>query len=346
MRQNLLSNKVKEEDGPSKGRAQRRPSISLPPLSPTLRVQIDAPEDTDRLKGTADNRARKGINEDGVVDLLRKQLDKQDRLLQALKNDTDIAYEFDWVRHQPPQQFHPETWVQSIDDTPELFRAAQTKKVQLRNEIQNYLVSKQNETNASLASTSTDAQEHLEAALLPPEWTKANIREQFTHDEMRFLTVVNLVKPGSNDSRTSNREAGRLSIQQVLLPAEKTATPDPGLWESGQSPPLPPRLPRPVSLSPVEDGKYKPHAGISSADEMALAFWIAHIDRAFDTGKEVIFSKLPDSLQRRWVALPEAAQTALRSDFTWNNTMFTLQYRLLNILNDSVSLLGVVWDWY
>ncbi|KAL2064542.1 hypothetical protein VTL71DRAFT_3679 [Oculimacula yallundae] len=107
---------------------------SKPPHAPSRPSSVAiAPEVAKDGLHTEADRAKpcekRDFAEDGIADLLRKQLEKQDTLIQTLTKQGNDASEFDWTRWKPQDPFIPDEWIQSLDDTPHLFRPAHTRTI-------------------------------------------------------------------------------------------------------------------------------------------------------------------------------------------------------------------------
>ncbi|RFU28998.1 hypothetical protein B7463_g7345, partial [Scytalidium lignicola] len=80
---------------------------------------------------------------DRLYEMLETQMMFQKSLLETLqkRDPTELSSKYDWTGVKPGwgENLHPQTWVQSLDDTPEKFREAQLRKVQLRSEVKKYL---------------------------------------------------------------------------------------------------------------------------------------------------------------------------------------------------------------
>lgn len=56
-----------------------------------------------------DTHIKKETTSETIIDILKKQLETQDKVVQALRNNTDIVLDFDWTNFEPPSIFHPDT---------------------------------------------------------------------------------------------------------------------------------------------------------------------------------------------------------------------------------------------
>lgn len=82
---------------------------------------------------------------------------------------------FDWMTCKPEKLFYPDWWIQSLEDTPEVYQAKQTKNVPLRKDIRRYLSSR-----------------HCRAVIEDPEYTVANINSKLAAEDLQFVSVFEL----------------------------------------------------------------------------------------------------------------------------------------------------------
>jgi hypothetical protein len=105
-------------------------------------------------------------------------VERQMRLLDRLLNPkVGIMSDYDWtkVKTKRGEFYHPAAWVQSLDDTPEIFREEQTRKVQLRSEVKKYLHKKNNGK-----------------VVKPRTWTLENIEEELPPNELIFFNCFHV----------------------------------------------------------------------------------------------------------------------------------------------------------
>ncbi|KAH7416666.1 hypothetical protein BKA64DRAFT_272574 [Cadophora sp. MPI-SDFR-AT-0126] len=181
--------------------SRRRPSIALATEVPNEELAADPGKLNVELHGKRD------FWDESVVELLRKQLEKQDALIQALAKQSDNAFAFDWTRCEPPVPFHPATWLQSLDDTPELFRSTETRRVHLRSELERYLnVPRGIELNQRRGSIVEPA----------PDWTAGNISDKFEGDELMYISIYDI---GLKDGAYRKHQViGRLEpLRNILI---------------------------------------------------------------------------------------------------------------------------------
>ncbi|CZT10086.1 uncharacterized protein RCO7_03218 [Rhynchosporium graminicola] len=82
---------------------------------------------------------------------------------------------FDWVSCKPGKVYHPDWWIQSLQDTPDMYQAKQTKDVPLRKDIRRYLASR----------------ERMDI-IMDPNYTPENIKTKIPAAELQFLSVFDL----------------------------------------------------------------------------------------------------------------------------------------------------------
>ncbi|KAH9217918.1 hypothetical protein DL95DRAFT_89415 [Leptodontidium sp. 2 PMI_412] len=85
------------------------------------------------------------------------------------------AKAFDWVSCKPGRLYHPDWWVQSLQDTPDMYQAKQTKDVPLRKDVRRYLASR----------------ERMDI-INEPSYTPENIESKIPAAELQFLSVFDL----------------------------------------------------------------------------------------------------------------------------------------------------------
>lgn len=56
-----------------------------------------------------DARIGRELADEMMIDLLKRQLENQEKVLQALKEGSQLVFDFDWSSCEPPMLFHPDT---------------------------------------------------------------------------------------------------------------------------------------------------------------------------------------------------------------------------------------------
>jgi hypothetical protein len=79
---------------------------------------------------------------------------------------------FDWLRCKPSKEYHLESWVQSLDDTPDVFHPKRTTFTPLRSGLKKYL-------------TRDDSSESPKA----PEYKRDTIHQILSPDSLEFLST-------------------------------------------------------------------------------------------------------------------------------------------------------------
>ncbi|KAI9049724.1 hypothetical protein LZ554_005876 [Drepanopeziza brunnea f. sp. 'monogermtubi'] len=136
------------------------------------------------------------INSDTLVEVSSSEESIRDILLQMKKLQEDSSREhllqmrqllvqedissfsvraFDWVECKPSQLYHPDWWVQSLQDTPEMYQAKQTKDVPLRKDIRRYLASR----------------ERMDI-VMDPGYTPESMKSKIPATDLQFLSVFDL----------------------------------------------------------------------------------------------------------------------------------------------------------
>jgi len=125
-----------------------------------------------------------------------------ERHISLLKNTLEVLREpaaesliskFDWTNFRPDRgdQFYPQAWVQSLDDTPEIFLDSQIKKFQLRSEVKKYLRRKNGHKDVPSRN-----------------WTKDGVRDLVKVDDLLYLSLFD-ISLDSEDMFEVARTAGR-----------------------------------------------------------------------------------------------------------------------------------------
>jgi hypothetical protein len=116
------------------------------------------------------NQMARGL-EEAVRELVVQLQSKQDTPLSGGDFRTSPRG-FDWLRCKPGKIYHLKSWVQSLDDTPEVFHSMQTTFTPLRRGLIKYL-------------TGDDSSESPKA----PEYKRDTIHQIITADSLEFLST-------------------------------------------------------------------------------------------------------------------------------------------------------------
>jgi hypothetical protein len=111
----IMFEDAKEEDVAITNKSQKTQSTVASPSSPILQIGTGGIEDNDPAKAKSGGRSRRDAPDEDILE------DQQEILIRALKTENDAVLDFDWTRCEPNSPLHPETLVQSLDDTPERF---------------------------------------------------------------------------------------------------------------------------------------------------------------------------------------------------------------------------------
>jgi hypothetical protein len=112
----------------------------------------------------------------------------------ALRNLETIPY--DWHEAAPKLKYHPNAWLQSLDDTPkELFHKKQTKNLSLRKRIVGYIKSKDKEN-----------------ALQPPQWDMNNVMTEVPFRDLQFLSVFDFEQEDDEFRLVTSGQAAESSV--------------------------------------------------------------------------------------------------------------------------------------
>ena len=145
--------------------AKQHPALSNRPTEDLSRTQINI---TQSAFGA--NQMARGL-EEAVRELVVQLQSKQDTPLSG--GDFHISPRgFDWLRCKPSKIYHLKSWVQSLDDTPEIFHSMQTTFTPLRRGLIKYL-------------TGEESSESPKA----PEYKRDTIYQIIPPDSLEFLST-------------------------------------------------------------------------------------------------------------------------------------------------------------
>ena len=167
----------------SGGLVKRRLSLASSPDESDTGLRVDLEQtvmssaikepciDSSGLKGFADNEPPElSKGETKIIQLL-------ERIAGRSKEDPEI---FNWEKRQPRIFYHPDTSVQSLEDTPNVFKLKQTSSVNVRPNIRRYF---------------------KEYALSPPDWSLETIQKIILPADLRSVSCVDFyLKVNSYDT--------------------------------------------------------------------------------------------------------------------------------------------------
>ncbi|KAL3424188.1 GTPase-activator protein for ras-like GTPase containing protein [Phlyctema vagabunda] len=161
-------------------------------LSQSFHGALSADQDLDVSGSVQDQEGESSIREI-LLELKRAQEETSyehlSQIRQLLVQDemgiNRIAKPFDWGSCKPNHIYHPTWWVQSLNDSPESFKAKQTKDVVLRKNARQYFKKRE--------------AEHI---IKNPEYTLANIKQKVPAEDLQFLSVFNLSLHDDYDYRS------------------------------------------------------------------------------------------------------------------------------------------------
>lgn len=112
-----------------------------------------------------------------LLEIKKAQEESNRNLLRQLQVHDEIGANvaikaFEWMAYKPDQLFHPDWWVQSLHDTPEIYQVTQTKDLPLRRDIRRYLRGR-------------DSLEVIQY----PDYSPANINKKIPAEDLQFLSV-------------------------------------------------------------------------------------------------------------------------------------------------------------
>jgi hypothetical protein len=172
------------------------PTLSKHPTEDLSRSQINL---TQLIPGA--NQMARGL-EEAVRELVMQLQSKQDTPISS--GDFRVSPSgFEWLRCKPSKIYHLKSWVQSLDDTPEVFHSKQTAFAPLRRGIIRYL-------------TGGDSSESPNA----PSYNRETVYEIIRPHDLEFLSTFDFKL---NDDFTFTKEeisltdSGNVSHQRELL---------------------------------------------------------------------------------------------------------------------------------
>lgn len=127
-------------------------------------------------------------------DIWRKQLEALHSLLDAFRQSNPSYGQVDWKAYRPTLQYHPDTFVNSRDDTPELYTDLRMAKITLRSQLKAYLGDKM-------------------AAPRPPD--ADGIADRVPVDCLHHISVTDIMS-GQLRSGYTCRTTGRLSLDTLV----------------------------------------------------------------------------------------------------------------------------------
>ena len=135
--------------------------------------------------------------EEEILSLLWERMDKQIQLhretIEALNKNKRMVTAFDWTEAEFGNIYHPDSWVQSLDDTPDFFEAENdlSEKLKPFKQIKTYL-------------KSLTRRDHFEKR----KWSLANMKDYIKADDLSFLTFFD-ISFGSRGRLIRLRSGGR-----------------------------------------------------------------------------------------------------------------------------------------
>lgn len=176
--------------------AKLDPALSQRPTEDLSKSQINITQSAPRA-----NQMARGL-EEAVGELVVQLQSKQDTPLSG--GDFRISLRgFDWLRCKPSKIYHLKSWVQSLDNTPEVFHSKLTTFTPLQKGIIKYL-------------TGGDSSESLKA----PTYMRDTVHQMIKPDDLEFLSTFDFKL---NDDFTFTKEqiflmeSDKVSHQMKLL---------------------------------------------------------------------------------------------------------------------------------
>lgn len=199
--------------------------------------------------------------------------EKLSDILDAVRQMTTGEF-FNWKAYQPGKRYHPDSFYNSVDDSPNLYTLSRIKTIEPRQTLREYL-----------------SQDWVCGQ--PPQWAMTDSKRYLKHllnippDQTRYLSVIDIKHPSFfQDSARSVVDnpmiVGRLEYEAALREIQRNMTA--GSGNSGTT--LFNSLTR----------------GNSDKDHVALLFYTALIDGSLTRRED--FARLPMHLKQRFAQLP------------------------------------------
>ena len=102
-----------------------------------------------------------------------------DGFARASTRQAEEGEEFDWRSRRPQTIFFPDTFTQSLEDTPELFQSKQLKNVSIRSNVKKYLEKRNNDMT-----------------MADPDWSLDTAEEKIKAEELLYLSCWDLSRSG------------------------------------------------------------------------------------------------------------------------------------------------------
>jgi hypothetical protein len=213
----------------------------------------------------------------------------------------------------------PDEWVNSLDDTPELFQSSQTKTIQLRKRLLKYLLDntpKINDTKINNEKSTSKSkgynEESSEKRFINPEWHPETVGDQFDFEELSQVSVADIEV--WYDGLVRYELQGRLLILESV---EDTST--------GKIIDLP-------FYDPADTFK----STTSNADQLALDLWTSYLHGWLRKDND-LSEYMYDDLRNKFKNLSKKDKDVLQDEKTRELVKEDYKKTLLNCLNDSVS---------
>ena len=147
---------------------------------------------------------KKQGNEEDIISRLFEKIDRQILLqkdmIDVFKKRKRVLTEFEWTEAKPDKIYHPDSWTQSLDDTPEVFE----EQSDFSKELEPYV-----NINKHLRNM-----EKLPEKFLQRTWNLAHVEENITGRDVSFLSFFDISLDESN-RLTLIRKGGRSSPLKV-----------------------------------------------------------------------------------------------------------------------------------
>jgi len=132
----LLDRRLKLQDNEGRDLTQEEKLHGMVEGIETTDVKDVSSNQPGPILGVLGRKPSIGIREDTTDDVIKRLLDELGRVTTKQAEERE---EFDWRSRRPQRICFPDTFTQSLEDTPELFQSKHLKNVSIRSNVKNYL---------------------------------------------------------------------------------------------------------------------------------------------------------------------------------------------------------------
>ena len=151
------------------------------------------------------------LGSDGALhdadDVQKATLSRISELLEAFRQANKSFRPFNWKTYQPPAPYHMHSFYNSLDDSPHLFKAAETRRVQMRENLRRWLRMDDNYDSY-------------------PDWNINNLEKHFPTQEILLLSIIDFKKARPSPDPRVIEPANPFVIGRISRSRE--------IWEDGK----------------------------------------------------------------------------------------------------------------